>query len=121
MDCMEDNPYQSPEAAPEVGKRPKKPPNRRVMAAVWGMAAYGGLSMSLAFIVRLLLQLGLKPIIRPDAPLFVIVVTAIAGPVGVAVAWWTWRVPESKWPVVVAMLLASSPFLLLVIVLVFLR
>jgi hypothetical protein len=118
---MDENPYRSPESESEVEKRPRKPPNRNVKAAVWGTATYGGLSMFLAFIVRLLLELGLEPIIRPDAPLFVIVVTAIAGPVGVAVAWWTWRVPESKWPVVVAMLLASSPFLLLVIVLVFLR
>jgi hypothetical protein len=119
MGCMEDNPYRSPESTSKLKNRPSNV-QRHANSAFFGLLAFWGLFFFMVGITKILLTHG-SPVIRPPAPLFATVTLIIASPMGALVGWWTWRAPESKWPVVVAMLLVSSPFLLAVIGLVFFR
>ncbi len=116
MDCMEENPYRSPEPVPQVEKRPTKPPNRYLNAGLNGLLSFVGLGILLAGILGVFLSPNVRLISRSSFPLSVMAIAVIAGPAGAAVAWWTWRAPESKWPAVTAILSGSSPLALFVLV-----
>jgi hypothetical protein len=109
---MDENPYQSPESEPEVEKRPSKPPNRYSLALFRGFFAWVGLTMLQEWGLQAL-EVFLNRKIAPPGSM-IVTFALIALPVGVMIAWWTSRVPESKWARVVAMLSGLSPLALFV-------
>lgn len=113
MNCMDENPYQSPKAVPEVEKRPVKPPNRYSSAAVCGfLGAIGPFILLSSFLGPFMSSV--------EVPLYMTLPMALAiffvpGTVGLAMARWAWCHPESKWVFPVACLLGMSgyiPFLI---------
>jgi hypothetical protein len=112
MNCM-DNPYQSPKSIPEVEKRPVKPPGRYVSAVLRGSGTWLGLVFSLTIIMLCVWEkLDMQPS-GAERRLSVLVCALIACPVGMSIAWWTWKAPDSKWARVTAKLLGLSPLALL--------
>lgn len=96
---MEENPYKSPDTAPEAEKRPVKPPIRFFYAAVCGVATLGGLFIWQATLVGL-------PLFVP--PHTMLLFALVPGTVALAVASWAWRSSELVWPAAVAGLLWGS-------------
>ena len=107
---MNDNPYQSPESAPEVEERQKWPPNRFFYAAVCGASTLGGLLIAQATLVGFPLEYTLFA-----PPYTMLLFFLIPGTVGLLMAGWAWRSPESVWPVAVSGLLWGSSLALWVI------
>ena len=112
---MHENPYQSPKSVPKVEKRPAKPPNRYFNAALYGVMAFLGCVMLQAIILEIVWvqtatvrSLAEKRVMLPIHAL-------IACPVGMLIAWWTFRAPQSKWVFAIALLLGLSPWALTVI------
>ncbi len=106
IECMDDNPYQSPKSVPKLEKRPLKPPNRYSNALCYGLIAFWGvLGAEMATV-----QIALTP--DWSKPLLYGWFAACAFPVGLAIAFWAWRNPKSKRPALAAMLLAVCPFVL---------
>jgi hypothetical protein len=113
---MDENPYQSPKSLPEGEEPSKEPPNRYFEATLAGSTAWALFGMSLYVICEMLLAaLGVNVLSRPAPAVLVMLSAVAASPVGVAIAWWTWHVPRSKWPAVVNMLLLASVVLVFVI------
>ncbi len=110
---MDDNPYQSPKSAPEVEKRPARPVRRYSYAAFYGNIVFVGLVLSQATIMEFVWGQTDTFLSRADRRLMLLIYALIACPVGMLIAWWTWKVPESKWARVTAMLLGLSPLALL--------
>ena len=109
---MEENPYQSPTSEPEVEKlptKPVKPPNRYLLAAVYGLVVFLSFVMLQTVIWEIVWaqtntvpSLTQKRLMLPSYAL-------LACPLGVLIAWWTLRAPESKWVSAVALLLGLIP------------
>ena len=105
MNCMEDNPYQSPESAPEVEKRPQKPPtNRYERAGLAGLLTFLGVMVLLVPVFSSIASFSDRKI---QIHTYWWLMAIIACPFGVGMAWWTWRSPESKLPAIVVLLLVS--------------
>ena len=107
---MDENPYKSPRSPPEVEERPKWPPNRFFYAAVCGAGTLGGLLIAGATLVGLPLEYTLFA-----PPYTKLLFFLIPGTVGLLMAGWAWRSPESVWPVAVSGLLWGSSLALWVI------
>ena len=107
---MDDNPYQSPKFAPEPEKPPAKPPNRYFLAALYGFMAWGGLAVAQALIVEIVWVQTATALSLDEKRLVLAICVPIAFPVGMLIAWWTLRAPESKWVYAIALALALSPF-----------
>jgi hypothetical protein len=99
---MEENPYQSPESEPEVEKRPKKPPIRYLLAACYGLMALAGGVLMQDVICRTVWS-------HRRIPAFY---ALVACPLSVLIAWWTLRAPQTKWVLLVAILLLFGPAVL---------
>lgn len=104
---MDDNPYKSPEANPPIEKPPSKPRNRYFDAIAFGLAALGGVGLSQEVVLQILaVPLEMKIAERVSTmPVFSL--TPIV--VGVTVACWIWRHPNSRRARIVALLLMLSP------------
>ena len=112
---MDENPYKSPESVSEVEKRPAKSSSLYVSAMLRALGTLLGLVFSQAIIMQCFLeQLDIRPS-GAERRVLVLVFVLIACPVSMLIAWWTWRVPESKWAYVTAKLLGLSPFALLIV------
>lgn len=106
---MDDNPYKSPEAEPEIEKPPSKPSGRYYDALFYGTGVLGGLAILQEVILQIQLVLNRK-IAPPGSMLPMFLLTA--SPFAVIVAWSIWRYPKSKRVRTVAFLLMVSPFVL---------
>ena len=115
---MHENPYQSPKSEPEVEKlptKPGKPPNRYLLAAVYSFVAFSGFVLAQAFIWEIVwAQTNTVPSLTQKRLMFPSHIL-LATPLGVLIAWWTLRAPESKWVIAVSYVLGLSPFVLGVI------
>jgi hypothetical protein len=115
MGWMDENPYQSPRYVPDAEKPPVKPRNRYFNAVSSGLAVGIGLTLS-QYMGLTILETPLNSgfyLFHNPGPMFV-TVAVIAIPVGMAIGLWTWRVPDSKGPVVATLLLGLSPNAMLV-------
>ncbi len=100
---MSENPYRSPE--PEVNKRPTKSPADYVLAALFGLSAFGGIVMLQAMIVEIVLaQTGMDRSLADVLWLFP-VYGLVACPVGVVIVRWALRDPLSSWLFVISYVL----------------
>lgn len=110
---MDDNPYKSPASEPGVEKRPKKPPNRFFFAAVCAFLGFIGTFMLLSPLMGFLIS-------SVEVPLYMalpmgLAIFCVPGTVGLAMARWAWCHPESRWVLPVALLLALSGYIPLLI------
>ncbi|MFC1597401.1 hypothetical protein ACFL5Q_05615 [Planctomycetota bacterium] len=107
MNCMDENPYQSPRSFQEAEKPPKKPPNRYVNAVLNGV---------MTFWACVMVQITVREVVAdysiPEKQAMLPIFALVALPVGVWIAWWTLRVPESKRVFPVAVLVGVSPWVL---------
>ena len=104
---MDDNPYKSPEAKPQIEKPPSKPRNRYFDAIAFGLAALGGVGLSQEVILQILAVPLRMKIAERVSTMPVFSLTPIV--VGVTVACWIWRHPNSRRARIVALLLMLSP------------
>jgi hypothetical protein len=107
---MDDNPYKSPEAEPQIDKPPTKPPSRYLDAMLFGVGVLGGLSLLQEVGLGILEVVFNRKIAPPGSMLPMFLLTA--SPVGVIVAWSIWRHPKSRRLRSAALLLMVSPFAL---------
>lgn len=106
---MTDNPYRSPESAPEVEKGPANRPDRFFPAIVCGFFGFMGPLISLMG----LFGSSLTPFAQPYMALPLLLIPVA---VGVAMASWAWHRPKSKWVLPVAVLLVVTGFIIPVFV-----
>ena len=106
---MDDNPYQSPESDTKIEKRPKKPPNRFGFGAVCGYFGAIGPYILLSSLLGPFMSSVEVPLYMA-LPMF-LSIFFIPGTVGLAMARWAWRHPESKWVFPVAILLGLTGFI----------
>ena len=94
MDCVDENPYQSPKSVPEVEKPPAKPPkeprNRYVSAWSRGLGTLVGLVFLQIIIMEFVWGHTDTLPSRSERRLLAVVYALIACPVGIFIAWWTW-------------------------------
>ena len=105
---MDENPYQSPKSVPEVEKPPAKPPSRYSRAALCGFFGTIGPFNWLSSLARFSVLNDAPPYIAFPIVLSMFLIPI---PVGLAMARWAWRHPESKWVLPVAFLLGMSGFI----------
>jgi hypothetical protein len=104
---MDDNPYKPPEGESQIQKPTTKTRNRYFDALVFGLGALGGVGLSQNVLLQILeVPLNMKIADRLSV-LPVFRVTPIA--VGLTMAWWIGRRPESRRARIVAVLLLVSP------------
>jgi hypothetical protein len=114
---MDENPYKSPESVSEVERQTAKAPTklvkRHAKVAFYGNMACWGLFFFQMVIFEISRTLGVGERFRYNWAWLVLCAFLIhALLVGAAIAFWAWRNPKSKWPVVAATVLGCSPFLL---------
>ena len=117
MNCMDDNPYQSPKPVPEAEKPPAKPLSRNGPTVRNAFLTFVGLVVLQMMIVEILIGLSMiefniHPVLALQRTLLLRRHAIVAFPFAAAMALWTWLSPKSGWPSAVAITLAVSPIVL---------
>ena len=119
MTGIEDNPYKPPASTLDVRTPTERPPNRYVRAGLFAFETWGGLAVCFFIVWEICKKYTL---VADDSFHFVVFcwTAVLATPFGVAMAWWVWRQPQSKWACCVANTLGLAPFALTLIGILFL-
>ena len=124
---MDENPYKSPECEPLAVKQQSEsadsPPaekrsERYLSIVLFPLETWLGLAGSQAVVFEIVDSVfGLKKSVFTGVPLWLglSIFGLLAIPFAAAMAYWFWRSPRSRWPVVVANLIGWSPFILALI------
>jgi hypothetical protein len=127
MNVMDDNPYRSPECAPSVVEQrsesadsdpAEKDSERYLYIVLLPLETWLGLAVSQAIVVEIIDSVfNVKKTVFAGVPLWLGVLTFgfLASPCAALMAYWVWRKPRSRWPVIVANLIGVSPFILALI------
>jgi len=127
MSSMDDNPYKSPECEPSVVEQRSNSADsepaeirsqRYVFIVLFPLETWLGLAGSQAIVFEITdAVFNVKKTVFAGVPLWLglSIFGFLASPCAALMAYWVWRKPRSRWPVLVANLIGVSPFALALI------